>query len=552
MKKIFIGLLVVFVFIGGFGLFLMNKRGSSKTSEKYNDFSFISEDKDIDKEDFTRNDGMFYLSLDYIKEYLDEDAHYDKAEKTIVLVNDKGTKRIPLNSKQMDLNGQTIELRQAAYEKGDKIYLPIEAFIYDYPVELRYIKDKNLLVLDRKDFIYSKGISTGDGLNMREKANTSSPLVAILNDKDEVYVYGEKGDFYRVRQIDGYMGYIRKDLLDVDYPEDKFKIEKTQDIDKKEAASKPLNLTWDYTYSRQSDESVEQIVNVPGLDVICPTWFSIGNVDADVIDRGNMNYVNKYNELGIDVWAYLDNSFDPDITHEVLKSSAKREKVINSCRALIKQYGLKGINIDFEHTKIDDRDNITQFVREINGVLKQDDIVVSVAVTPQISSNVKKEPYDRYELSKVADYIMVMAYDQHWASSDKAGSVAEYSWVEGNINNLFSSIPKEKFILCIPFYSRLWAESSGDLKSQSLSMEQVNNLIVKYSLNPKWDEEIKQSIAEYSNDGKDYKLWIENSKSIEYKTKLVNKYNLAGIASWRKGFETPEIWTSINNNLYQK
>ncbi len=545
MKKIFFLLLIAICGAGIYGLFFLSNRSSGETSDKYKEFSFISEAEDIEKTEFKRNDGMYFLSLDYIKGHLDEDAYYDENEKTVVLVNDTGTKRINLDSKEYDLNGQKLELRQPATEENGKIFLPIEAFIYDYPVSLRFVNDKNLLLLDFEDVEYAKGISTGDGLNMREKDSLKSPIVSILKDQEEVYVYGEIGDFYKVRQVNGYMGYIQKDLLEVHFPENRFETEKNE----KKEAKEPLNLTWDYTYGVQSDESVGSIKNIPGLDVVCPTWFSISDTEGSITDRGNYSYVRSYENLGIDVWGYLDNSFDSQITHEVLSSSSKRAKVINKTFNLTKRYNLSGINIDFEHVNIEDRDLITQFVRELAGVFKTEGLIVSVDVTPQISGNVENEPYDRKELAKICDYVMVMAYDQHWATSDKAGSVAEYTWVEGNINNLFRSIPKEKFILCVPFYSRLWEESGDNLTSSAISMGRVREIITNKGLKPTWDDEIKQNYVEYSENGKKYKMWIENANSIEWKAKLVNKYNLRGIASWQKGFETADVWNVISDVL---
>ena len=424
--------------------------------------------------------------------------------------------------------------------------IPIEAFIYDYPVELRYNRDKKLLLLDRKDVEYSIGTPTGNGLNIREKDSKSSPVIKSINKEDKVYVYGEVGDFYRVREKNGFAGYIKKNLLDVEYGKDKFK----KDIkNSKKEAVKPLNLTWDYTYGPQKQEEINLITNISGLDIICPTWFSIQNKNGDLIDRGNMEYVNKYNNLGIDVWGYLDNSFDKDITHEVLSSSALREKVISKTLERIKYYNMKGINIDFEQTNIDDRDNITQFVREMSSQFRANGIKVSVDVTPQITSDVTKEPYNRKELAQAADYVVVMAYDQHWSSSKNAGSVAQYKWVEGNINMLFRQIPTEKMILGVPFYSRIWTEENGSVKSQTLTMAQANKIISDKNLKVTWDDVSKQDYTEYTEGNKTVKIWLEDSNSIDYKVSLVNKYSLAGVGSWRKGFETQDIWETINNRL---
>lgn len=546
MKKFFIGILTILIIVGGGLFYFLNSRGSSETSTKYNEFSFISEGEDIDKKDFDRIDGQFYLSLDYINNNIDDTAKYEKNENTVIFTNEKGTRRYKLDEKSGLYNSKKVELRDPIIEKNGKIMIPIEAFIYDYPVELRYNKDKKLLLLDRKDVEYSLGTPTGNGLNIREKDSKSSPVVKSINKEDKVYVYGEVGDFYRVREKNGFAGYIKKNLLDVEYGKDKFK----KDIkNSKKEAVKPLNLTWDYTYGPQKQEEINLITNISGLDIICPTWFSIQNKNGDIIDRGNMEYVNKYNNLGIDVWGYLDNSFDKDITHEVLSSSALREKVIAKTLELTKSYNMKGINIDFEQTNIDDRDNITQFVREMSSQFRANGIKVSVDVTPQITSDVTKEPYNRKELAEAADYVVVMAYDQHWSSSKNAGSVAQYKWVEGNINMLFRQIPTEKMILGVPFYSRIWTEENGSVKSQTLTMAQANKIISDKNLKVTWDDVSKQDYTEYTEGNKTVKIWLEDSNSIDYKVSLVNKYSLAGVGSWRKGFETQDVWETINSRL---
>lgn len=546
MKKFFT-ILILFLLIGGAGAyFLVTHMSSSETSKAYKGFNFVVEGDKIDKSEFDKIDGQYYLSLDFVKKYIDKTVEYDEAEKTVIFVNDEGTKRVKVGADKATLNSQTIGLRDPIIEKDGKLFIPIEIFIYDYPVTLKFIEDKNLLIMDYDDIEYAVGVSPGNGLNMRESDSTKSPIVSILKEGDKVYVYGESGDFYKVREIEGYAGYIAKSKLNVDLPKNRFKIEKK---DEKREAKAPLNLTWDYTYSRQSDESVNAIKELKGVNVICPTWFSVSDEKGNIIDRGRADYVKKYNDLGIDVWGYLDNSFKTDLTSEFLSKSSIREKVIENTLALVKQYGLKGINIDFEHVKVDDREKVTQFVRELTGVFHANNLLVSVDVIPQISSDVTKEPYNRKELGKIADYIMLMAYDQHWATSDKAGSVAEYNWVEGNINLVMNQIPKDKLILCVPYYSRLWSSDDKSLKSDALSMGQVNNLLKERNAKIKWDEKAKQDYAEYTLNGKDYKIWVENSKSIEWKTSLVGKYGLAGVASWRKGFETSDIWGTIDSVL---
>lgn len=540
MKKLFMGLLLIVVLAAGAFLFVEN-RGTSKISTKYDKFNFLTEDKDIDKDDFCIEDGMIYLSLDYIKEYLDKGIEYDESTGEVKINNNHANKILKLNEYEAKFNSGTIDLRAPVIEKNGKIMLPIEAFIYDYDVRLRYNKDIRLLLLDYRDKEYDLTKTTSETL-LRESASKRSPIIKKLPKGEELYVYEEKGKFYKVRMPEGYAGYVLKKDLDQNF--EKVSLKSTS----KNTSDGPINLTWDYTYAEHSEDKINQIKDIKGLDVIIPTWFSIRNGNGDMIDRGNQNYIKKYKDLGIDVWAYLDNSFDPNITHEALSNENTRKKVINKTLELCKKYGMKGINIDFEHTKIDDRDYITDFVREFRQAAG-DDFIITVDVTPQISADVTKEPYDRKALAEIADYMVVMAYDQHWGSSDKAGSVAQYKWVEGSVNVLFRNIPNKKMILGVPLYTRIWKEAGGKVTSKTISMDEVARIIAAKGLKPVWDKESQQNYIEYQENNADYKIWIEDANSLEKKVSLVNKYNLAGVGSWRLGFETPNIWDVISKEL---
>lgn len=545
MKKIIALILVLAIIFGGLYLGLKILKGggfsgNSETSTLFDGFNFISENNLVAKEDFDRIDGQYYLSYDYIKENIDPNIKF--SNDTVVFNNSVGMREYKVNEKIGYVNGEGIELRDPVIEKEGKILIPIEGFIYDYPVDFRYVEDNNLLLLDFKNKEHQLGHASGSGTNMREGNSTSSPIVKKVGPEDEMYVYDNVDGWYQVRLKNGYLGYIREDILELTGTEPTS--EKVERI-----SNKPLNLVWDYTYGPQSDDSVANIRYINGINVICPTWFSIKDGTGEVVDRGRKDYVEKYNALGIDVWAYLDNSFDGDVTHDALSNPESRKYTIDRLINLCKKYGLKGVNIDFEQYRIDDRDNVTTFMGELYPRCKEEGLVVSIDVTPQISKDVTKEPYDRAKLALYSDYVIVMTYDQHWGSSEKAGSVAQYKWVEGNLNNLFRSIPKEKLVLGMPLYSRYWTTENGKTSSKTVSMAQVNQIVANRGLTPTWDEESKQKYIEFEDNGALKQIWIEDRESLKWKTTLCLKYNLAGVASWRKDFETMDVWDTIGTVL---
>lgn len=540
MKKFFIGIFILLALAAGLFFFVEN-RGNNKQSDMYEGLSFLYEDKLVDKKDYYRQeDGQLYISYDFIKGNIDKNINFNESENKVYINNSKGSKVLPLDSKEANFSGHKIILRSPVKKIDGRLMLPIESFIYDYNFDLRYDKDNKSYVLDNLSISHKIATTTTD-VNLREMSKKRSKLIKKVPKNSEVYLYDQENSYYRVREYNGYAGYVHKDYLD--------NITEIPPHELNTQAKKPLNITWDYTYAGHSEDKIANIKNIPGVDIIIPTWFSIMNGNGDLIDRGNIDYVNRYRAMGIDVWGYLDNSFDAEITNKALSNENSRKKIIDKTIELCKKYGMKGLNIDFEGFKISDRDIFTTFVKELSEKAKSENIMISVDVTPQISSDVTKEPYDRKALAEICDLVVIMAYDQHWSSSEKSGSVAEYPWVEGSINVLFKSIPRDKMILGVPLYSRLWCEKNGKVSSKTISMDQTNNIIGSKGLTPKWNDECGQFYVEFNEGDALYKIWLEEKNSLALKTSLVNKYKLRGIASWRLGFETFDIWDAINNEI---
>lgn len=547
MKKLF-AILVVFALLLFGGFTVINKaKGSNQYSKFSESFHVIYEDRVLPKEQVMREDGQFYLSLEAINEYFDESAHYDEGKKAVVFNNKLGEKILPLDSNEGSINGGKIGLRDPIVKKDDHIYVPVEAFVHDYHVTMHYNKDKNVLLIDDCNTSYATGKLSGDGVNLREEATTNSPIMATLKAASDLIVFGKENDWYHVRERDGLIGWIREDNISVETLDGEYV--KKSDEPTYSAVKKPLNITYDYTYAQVKDSVIQNIKPIEGLDVIIPTWFSIENANGDIKDRGDIRYVENYAKLGIDTWAYLDNSFDPELTHAFLQNEEARKKAVGLLVNLTKSYGMKGINIDFENTKLEDRDAITTFVQEVAEAARAESLLVSVCVTPQISKDVEDELYDRKALAEISDYVVLMAYDQHWGSSQKAGSVAEYKWVEGNVNLSLKDIPPEKFILSVPFYSRLWQEQNSQMTSQAVGMKTTADYVSSHNIKPVWDEDAKQYAIQQDVNGNSEKIWIENGESVAWKVSLMRKYNLAGISSWRLGFETPDVWTTIHDQF---
>lgn len=547
MKKLLLFIIILGLIFGGVYLVLFRGMESDEDTVLYNEQRLIYEGDLMPVEASAVENGQVYLSLDFIKNYIDETIHYDEGDRTVVITNEQNVRRYPLDSLEGTTNDVVINLRSPLKEINGQVMLPIEAFVYDYPVDVKYFQDNKLVIVDRTDRQYMTATVTVNTTYSREEANSDSPIVSLLNKGDKVYVYGETEKWYKIRQFEGRPGYLKKNHLELSYEIDAF--EKPVGPEDNEETSilsdERINLVWDYTAVKSNENSVNSLV---GVNVISPTWFSLEE-DFSIGDRSNINYVERAKNFGMKVWPMFDNSFKEALTESALSKSSTRQKIIADVLTLCKNLGVDGINVDFEGINVNTRDNFTQFMRELYPLFKENNMTVSVDVVPRIFSDVESEPYDRKSLANTSDYVMLMAYDQHWASSPKAGSVAEYSWVESNMNVLFRDIPKEKMVLCLPLYTRIWFENANGISSQTVGMDLSNEYVIKNDIDLVWDDNAKQYFGSKQIGNDLVSIWQEDAMSIREKASLVTKYDLAGVANWRLGFETPNVWNTIESAI---
>ncbi len=312
-------------------------------------------------------------------------------------------------------------------------------------------------------------------------------------------------------------------------------------------------LTWEQVYARNPNP--DHFSPMPGLNVVSPTWFHLLDAEGALENRADSSYVRWAHDQGYQVWALFSNNFDPDMTAEALASYDRR---MNMARQLISWavlYQLDGINIDFENVRLKDGPKLTRFVRELTPLLHEAGLTVSIDVTFLSSSENWSMFYDRAALSEIVDYMMVMAYDEHVASSPVSGSVSSLPWVERNVQRIIdeAGVPPEKLILGAPFYTRIWSEELLDGKvkvsSKAVGMESIAALLDDKGLKPDLDEAAGQHYVEYEEDGVLKKIWLENAFSMKSRIALVHQFGLAGVASWSRNFGNEDIWRTIEAEL---
>ena len=489
-----------------------------------------------------------FLSLADVRNYFDKYIEYDKENGSIVTTSEINIAKMSTKDNKITINGQEEELNSSAIEKNETIYLPfseISEKVYD--VDLEYIKDTNTIIIDSLDRKQEVANTTKE-TKLKYKPQTLSGTLEKLEANEQVVYIEETNNWAEVRSKDGTIGYVKKeDLGNVEVTR-----EAKEYIDKVEGK---VNLVWDYysEYAKAPDRMGE---TMDGVNVVSPSFFSLergsnGEIYDNAKDDG-AEYIEWAHNNNYQVWAMFSNNSLKDTTSQILNDYEKREAMIENLMDLVEEYNLDGVNVDFENMNESDKDVYSRFLIELAPRLKKIGKTLSVDVTAPDGSETWSLCFDRNTIANVADYIVFMAYDQYGTSSNKAGTTAGYNWVEANIKKFLGQedVDPEKIILGIPLYMRLWEEEDdGTAKPEVVNMRDMFDVLPENQV-ATWDEELKQYYVEYEEDGKKYKMWVENEKSVGEKINLANQYNLAGIAFWEKDRETnDEFWTFVKEQL---
>lgn len=519
-----------------------------------------------------------YIPVDIFTDYIYKDnTVYDKSGTMIIDFKSPKFTLPSENSNNRIKDG--ISLNFLLIKRNGIRYIDILDMGKLFQIKMQYDEKRNVLNIDRNvKFENPKGNSNNSSettsatkkigsmkraTTLRESQSSFSKEVAKLEKEEMVLVREDKGKWSKIEDEKGNIGFVLTSKIEIkgevasgnNEVDNSKGADNTTNLNEMKAPWKPngkINLVWEQLYLTSPDLRKQETIK--GLDVISPTWFSITDSEGYVKNKASFDYVKEAHRKGYKVWALVNNSFDKDLTRKILNNKKAQERVIDQLLVYANLYDLDGINIDFENVYYEDKGLLTKFVTYLTQELKKENLVVSMDMTVPEGSLTWSKCYDREELGKVLDYVMVMTYDEHWASSPKSGSVASIGWVDNGIKSTLKLIPNEKVIMGVPFYTRVWEETklkNGKVKveARSIAMDIVNKKINEYNLMPEWLENIGQYYIEYKEDGNRHRIWIEDARSIQLKLGLIEKHNIAGAAFWRKGFETPDVWTIIDQEL---
>lgn len=475
-----------------------------------------------------------YLPLDVVNTYLNQRYYWDSANQQILYATPS----------ELTSASASSEAGDKVWVKDDKVYLNL-TYVQEFTDLDAYItKDPYRIAIQYK-FKNVKTVTVKKNTSIRYRGGIKSAILTSVKKGTKLRLIEEMENWDQVATDDGYIGYIDKKKVG---EAEKTKFERSF---KKEQYSyltmdSKINMVWHQVTSTDANAYfADATANMTGVNVISPTWFYLTDTSGNIASIASADYVSQAHEKGLQVWGLIDNFTQEVSTTETLSSTAARQNIISQLIQAAQDVGMDGINVDFESLSEDVGIHFLEFLRELSIECHKNNLVLSVdnPVPEDFTSH-----YDRAEQGRVVDYVIIMGYDEHYVGSE-AGSVASLPWVEQGIQDTLDEVPAERVINAIPFYTRLWKTTGGNVTSEAIGMDQAQQTIADNNVETYWDKTTSQNYGKYDIDNSTYQIWLEDAQSVAEKVKLVSKYDLAGVSAWKLGFENNGIWQVISDNL---
>ena len=491
-------------------------------------------------------DNAYYLDLTTVNKYFNDRFYEDKGEGLLLYTLPDDIVRTVIGSSEVSGKSGTEELPYvpARYE-GDVLYLAID-FVKNYanfsyegfgePNRLQIYTQWN----ERAVAEINKDTA------VRVLGGVKSEILKDMTAGDKVIILEEMESWSKVKTGDSIIGYVENKRLENTAAESPIPV---TDYVEPEYTSitrdHKINLGWHVIGGPAGNDTLsEAVANTKGLNVISPTWFKLNDSEGGFVSFASQDYVDKAHGMGLEVWALVENIEYADSIdmYALLSSTTKRARLIDSLVSTALDYNIDGINVDFEQISTDCGEHYIEFIRELSIPCRANGIVLSV---DNYVPTGYTDHYDRGEQGVVADYVIIMGYDEHYSGSGQAGSVASINFVEEGIERTVEQVPAHKVINAVPFYTRIWETKGAELGSQAVGMAAAEEYVSAHNIALEWDEETCQNYGEYTEGGSLFQVWLEDERSIEVKLNIMEKYQIGGVAGWRLGFEKPEIWDVI-------
>ena len=489
--------------------------------------------------------GEPYAAYTYVESQLNSCFYWDEETKGILLTTSGGVQTLlPGDAAVAKTPGGQPAVQQ---ESDGKVYISLDVVKEYTDLDYAYYSDPNRVVIRNEWDGVEQATVQSDTAQVRQKGGIKSLILADVQKGDTLLYLENLDNWCKVMTADGYTGYIQTE--DISEPEAIEARTAKKDSYERITRDHKINLVWHQSTSTESNDAMaEMTAEMTGVNVISPTWFSVTDETGTISSLASADYVKLAHEAGREVWGLIDNFNEAFDETTDLAYASVRSRIIEQLLAEAASCGMDGINVDFENLKEAGIPHYLQFLRELTSAAHAQNLVVSVDTpVPQAYTMY----YQRGEQARFVDYMIVMAYDEHFAGSEEAGSVSSLPFVQQAVEEMTRVMPADQVICGIPFYTRVWTEKFGQsaITSEVLGMDGAKNYAKENQMTETWDASLGQNVATVETSDARYTIWMEDEQSMEEKLKVIKSADLAGVAEWKLGFECADVWSLISEYI---
>ena len=489
--------------------------------------------------------GEPYAAYTYVESQLNSCFYWDEETKGILLTTSGGVQTLlPGDAAVAKTPGGQPAVQQ---ESDGKFYISLDVVKEYTDLDYAYYSDPNRVVIRNEWDGVEQATVQSDTAQVRQKGGIKSLILADVQKGDTLLYLENLDNWCKVMTADGYTGYIRTE--DISEPEAIEARTAKKDSYERITRDHKINLVWHQSTSTESNDAMaEMTAEMTGVNVISPTWFSVTDETGTISSLASADYVKLAHDAGREVWGLIDNFNEAFDETTDLAYASVRSRIIEQLLAEAASCGMDGINVDFENLKEAGIPHYLQFLRELTSAAHTQNLVVSVDTpVPQAYTMY----YQRGEQARFVDYMIVMAYDEHFAGSEEAGSVSSLPFVQQAVEEMTRVMPADQVICGIPFYTRVWTEKFGQsaITSEVLGMDGAKNYAKENQMTETWDASLGQNVATVETSDARYTIWMEDEQSMEEKLKVIQSADLAGVAEWKLGFECADVWSLISEYI---
>ena len=489
--------------------------------------------------------GEPYAAYTYVESQLNSCFYWDEETKGILLTTSGGVQtQLPGDAAVAKTPGGQPAVQQ---ESDGTVYISLDVVKEYTDLDYAYYSDPNRVVIRNEWDGVEQATVQSDTAQVRQKGGIKSLILADVQKGDTLLYLENLDNWCKVMTADGYTGYIQTE--DISEPEAIEARTAKKDSYERITRDHKINLVWHQSTSTESNDAMaEMTAEMTGVNVISPTWFSVTDETGTISSLASADYVKLAHEAGREVWGLIDNFNEAFDETTDLAYASVRSRIIEQLLAEAASCGMDGINVDFENLKEAGIPHYLQFLRELTSAAHAQNLVVSVDTpVPQAYTMY----YQRGEQARFVDYMIVMAYDEHFAGSEEAGSVSSLPFVQQAVEEMTRVMPADQVICGIPFYTRVWTEKFGQsaITSEVLGMDGAKNYAKENQMTETWDASLGQNVATVETSDARYTIWMEDEQSMEEKLKVIQSADLAGVAEWKLGFECADVWSLISKYI---